>query len=167
MNGTTIDFVLIYCSPTTVYPSCYDEVQVRSGTRSVVAASPFPSFNLARSFQTFLFHSSWHYMAARDKLYRLLCLCYSQRDKWTSSPRSTKAGYRLRAAAARGDVRCFASQSRNHVAARGRTNTAARELAACRAKCWVNTNTVTHTQTNEFAAHEQLRAAAACNRYTA
>ena len=45
-----------------------------------------------------------------------------------------------------------------------RRSTAAR---GCRARCWVNTNTVTHTQTNEFAAHEQLRAAAARNRYTA
>jgi hypothetical protein len=45
-----------------------------------------------------------------------------------------KAGYRLREAAARGNVRCFASQNRYHVAARGRTNTAARELGACRAK---------------------------------
>jgi hypothetical protein len=36
--------------------------------------------------------------------------------------------------AARGNVRCVASQSRYHVAARGRKNTAVRELGACRAK---------------------------------
>jgi hypothetical protein len=39
-----------------------------------------------------------------------------------------KAVDRLRAAAARVNVRCFASQSRYHVAARGRTNTAEANL---------------------------------------
>lgn len=38
------------------------------------------------------------------------------------------------APAPRGNVRCFASQTRYHVAARGRMNTAAGELGACRAK---------------------------------
>jgi hypothetical protein len=42
---------------------------------------------------------------------------------------SYKAGYRLRAAAARGNVCCFASQSQYHVVARGRTNTARAKLA--------------------------------------
>jgi hypothetical protein len=40
--------------------------------------------------------------------------------------RTSSAGYQLRAAAARGNIRCFAAQSRYHVAARDRTNTAAR-----------------------------------------
>jgi hypothetical protein len=44
------------------------------------------------------------------------------------------AGYRLHAAAARGSVPCFASQSPYHFAARGRTNIAAFEVDACRAK---------------------------------
>jgi hypothetical protein len=78
----------IYCSvklavithflPTIVYPVCCDEVHLRFGSWSVVAAPPSRSFNLARSFETFLFYTSKHYMATRDRR-RLGCrlfLCY-------------------------------------------------------------------------------------------
>jgi hypothetical protein len=39
--------------------------------------------------------------------------------------------------------------------------------AAAALRCWTATRLLTHKQTNEFAAHEQLRAAAARNRYPA
>jgi hypothetical protein len=45
-----------------------------------------------------------------------------------------------------------------------RRSTAAR---SCRASMLDTTRLLTHKQTNEFAAHEQLRAAAARNRYPA
>jgi hypothetical protein len=64
---------LMKFSPATVYPVCCDEVHVRSGAWSVVAVLPSPSFNLERSFHTFLFC----YMATRDtrSLRCRLCLC--------------------------------------------------------------------------------------------
>jgi hypothetical protein len=40
-----------------------------------------------------------------------------------------------------------------------------RPHAAAALRCWTGTRLLTHKQTNEFAAHEQLRAAAARNRY--
>jgi hypothetical protein len=45
------------------------------------------------------------------KLYNYSCL-----SQPVTVPERSKAVYRLRAAAARGNVRCFASQSRYHVA---------------------------------------------------
>jgi hypothetical protein len=87
---------------------------------------------------TLMFKKNWHnkYETPNESGVPTLWNITPCRQKSTTyiKPCSPIAGYRLRAVAARGNIRCFASQSRYHVATRGRTNTAARELGECRAK---------------------------------
>jgi hypothetical protein len=65
----------------------------------------------------------------------------------------------IKAAAARAVFMVISRKLRNSVDQRPYT-------AAAR-RCWTRTRLLTHKQTNEFAAHEQLRAAAARNGYLA
>jgi hypothetical protein len=59
---------LMYFTMTTVYPVCSDEGYVCCGAWRVVAAPPSHAFNLARSFQTSIFHTITHHVATADKM---------------------------------------------------------------------------------------------------
>jgi hypothetical protein len=65
----------------------------------------------------------------------------------------------MKAAAARAVFMVISRELRNSVDQRPH--------AAAALRCWTRTRLLTHKQTNEFAAYEQLRAAAARSRYAA